>query len=278
MGVQLTDKQIDTWVEADPPWMWAVTSQTTGQSVCLEGVFTQSWYQGRGVYGGVLAALGMRAMQLIEPERSPRSFTLHCLNPAQIGKGMVKAELISRGGRVSHLRALLWAGDTVIGHATATFATARKSGLTQTPEAPPQVPVPQDVPEFPAHIPMVPEFTRQLSYRYCLGSLPYAHAPEAILGGWCDFRAGFPIDFPMISALLDIWPPAMFACLKSPIPAASVDFSYHFLCPDLSTIKRPFLYQGKVLSIVDGYAEERNWLWDAEGTAIAVARQLVALG
>lgn len=274
----MTEGPLERLVEPEAPWLWPVTSEVEGRSVQLEGELGQRWYQGRGVYGGVLAALSVRAMQRLEPERPLRSFTLHCLNPALVGPGRVTAELVSRGGRVSHLCARLWSGDLPVGAASATFALARKSGLMSPPEPAPVALSPEQAPEVPTGLPFVPAFTDQLSYRYCLGSLPYSGAAVATLGGWCDFRAGFEVDYPMIAALLDAWPPAMFASLKAPMPAASVDFSYHLLCTDLRALQRPFLYRGEVLSIVDGYAEERNWLWDANGTPVAVARQLVALG
>jgi len=265
-------------VDESAPWRWELVERDEGRSLTLEGPLTEAWFQGRGVYGGVLAALSVYAMQQLEPDRPPRTLTLHCPNPAPVGRGRVQASLVSRGGRVSHLRAELWSGETPIGVATATFALPRKSGLSQAAEAPPDVPAPEAVPEVPQGLPIVPIFTEQLSYRYCVGGLPYSGAEEPVTGGWCDFRAGFEVDYPMIAALLDIWPPAMFASLKGPLPAASVDFSYHFLATELSALERPFLYRGEVLSIVDGYAEERDTLWDAQGRPVAVARQLIALG
>lgn len=274
----MTEVQPSNGLALEAPWRWPVIELVAGSHALLEGEFTQPWYQGRGAYGGVLAALCVHAMELVEPARALRTFTLHCLNPALVGPARVKAELLSRGGRVSHLRAQLWAGETPVGHASATFALPRKSGLMRGAEPAPHVPPPHEVPEVPAGIPFVPEFTKQLSYRYCIGALPYSGAQTPVLGGWCDFRAGFEVDYPMIAALLDIWPPAMFASLKAPLVAASVDFSYHLLSADLSALKRPFLYKGESRSIVDGYAEERDWLWDANGTPVAVARQLIALG
>ena len=100
-----------------------------------------------------------------------------------------------------------------------------------------------------------------------------------MIGGWCRFRADYSITYPYIAALLDSWPPALFPTLKAPQRAASVDFSYHFLCPPekLRTLQLPFLYKGEVISLYEGYAEERNWLWDRNGSAVAVARQLYAI-
>ena len=69
-----------------------------------------------------------------------------------------------------------------------------------------------------------------------------------------------------------------FPSLKAPIPAASVELTYHFLQTDLSILHRPFIYKGLVQFAQDGYAEERDFIWDSNGTPIASARQWVALG
>ena len=98
------------------------------------------------------------------------------------------------------------------------------------------------------------------------------------MGGWCELRQKLPLSYPYLACILDAWAPAVFPTLKAPIRAASVDFTYHFLLSreELLTLKLPFLYRGEVLSLNEGYAEERDYLWDLEGKAIATARQLYA--
>ena len=265
------------------PWAWSeapIIADAPSPAVArAEGVFERSWYQGRGAYGGVVAALAMRAMQRLEPDRPPRTFTLHFTAPAVEGPGEVSARVMSVGRKVSHLSAEVRAQGQLAGFASATFALPRESMINAPASPPPQAPHFSEVPVLDSRL-MPPSltFTKNVDFRFCVGHLPYSKAPESVVGGWCDFKGEPPLDFPMLAALLDVWPPAIFVSLSGLKMAASVDLTYHFIADDLSQLKRPFLYRGEALSVTDGYVEERDELWDAEGRPIATARQLIAVG
>jgi acyl-CoA thioesterase len=262
---------------ASSPWGWTRTDQSSS-SLILEGRLGREWYQGRGVYGGIIAALFMEAMIPLAASRPPRTLTLHFCAPAVEGKGRISVRLESKRKSVSHLRATLEGESGLIATASATFALPRTCQWTHLAAPPPSMPDRETVPEVPLGFPLMPDYCQFLSYRFCLGDPPYSQSDSPLVGGWFDFRQKYPLNFSLIAALLDAWPPACFPSLKAPIPAASVDLTYHFLTTDLSTLQRPFIYKGSVQSASDGYAEERDFLWDAQGTPIASARQWVALG
>ncbi len=276
-------------------WEWRERPAADGE-LALEGALTRDWYQGRGVFGGVQAAALLDAMarlsDRLHPGRPPRTLTVRCLAPATEGAARVVARVDRAGGKVLHLSATLrrvaqqgegeGEGEgELIAAATATFGLARESGLTHPAEPAPPAPPPEEVREVPPGLPLMPRFTQHLSFRFCLGAPPYARAATPELGGWCDLRAPHntrPLDFPTLALLLDAWPPAHFASLSAPMAAASVEFSYHFLVTDPAALERPLLFKARSMSAVDGYSEERGWLWDRAGRPVAVARQLVALG
>ena len=259
------------------PWKWKCIEQSSS-SLLLEGNFSSDWYQGRGVYGGVIAALFMEAMIPLADARSPRTLTIHFCAPAVLGSASLSAQVESKRKSVSHLRAKLIGKGGLIATASATFALPRTCQWSYPAEPVPSLPPQETIAEVPANFPLMPDYCRYLSYRFCLGDPPYSQSKTPLVGGWFDFRENYPINFPLIAALLDAWPPACFPSLNAPIPAASVDLTYHFLTSDLSRIERPFIYKGCVQSASDGYAEERDFLWDAHGVPIASARQWVALG
>jgi acyl-CoA thioesterase len=287
-------EQINPELGYELPWLWRALNsgpshELTPAQVSYEGHFDKAWYQGRGAYGGVVAAVAMRAMQRLCPHRPPRTFTMHFTSPALEGPGAASAQVVSEGGKVTHLSAQVKLGSqttaeqgeegALVAFASATFAQARESELHYAPADAPQAPHYSSIPEVPFELmPPTLAFTRFVSYRFALGQPPLSRAPKAVVGGWCDFKGEPPLDFPLLAALLDVWPPAIFSTMSRFTRAASVDLTYHFFVQELSTLKRPFLYHGEVLSMVDGYAEERNVLWDAEGTLIASARQLIAVG
>ena len=259
------------------PWHWN-TSLSTSHSVNLEGILSSTWYQGRGVYGGIIAALFMEAFIQLVPKRSPRTLTIHFCAPALEGPAQVKAHLEKEGKSVSHLRGTLEGDSGLMATASATFALPRSVQWSYSSDPFPEIPPWQEVPEVPKNFPLMPAYCNEMSFRFCLGDPPYSGSAHPLLGGWCDFRESYPIDFSLIAALLDAWPPACFPSLKKPVPAASVDLTYHFLTQDLSRLSRPFVYKGFVQSAEAGYLEERDFLWDAQGHPIASSRQWIALG
>ena len=280
-------------IEGREPWIWTkgdadLHEELDGQhlrSQCFEGSFTEHWYQGRGVYGGLSAAVILHAMQQMEPNRSPRTFTLHCPKPVLNKPTIVKTEIEYRGGKVTHLSGrLLQKGEddtyTMVAFASASFGEARSFNRNYPAEVAPQAPRPHEVVEVPKESPIMPAFCKHFTYRFCLDALPYTGDKIAALGGWIDLREDYVLSFPYIATLLDAWPPAVFSTLKAPLRAASIDFTYHFLCNEqqLVSLEKPFLYRGKQFSLADGYAEERNWLWDAKGLPVGTARQLYAIG
>ena len=167
----------------------------------------------------------------------------------------------------------------VLAFASASFGAPRRFTEERVAEQAPTVSPVESVMELPLNTPMMPPFCQHFRYRFCWDALPYTRQADAFIGGWCELRNPLLISYPYIAAILDAWAPALFPTLKAPMRAASVDFSYHFLCTpeQLSKLTTPFLYRGEVLSLYQGYAEERNWLWDATGIPVATARQLYAI-
>ena len=89
------------------PWKWQLidnnlqTQQESSKS--FTGFFGEEWYQGRGVFGGLTAAVLLEAMLVEEPLRSPRSFTIHCTSPVISGEAVVQVFTEHRGKKVTHL-------------------------------------------------------------------------------------------------------------------------------------------------------------------------------
>lgn len=264
------------------PWLWRESHATSGE-IELHGELDQSWYQGRGVFGGITAAAILKSMLCLESDRSPRSLTVQCVAPAVAGPAKVMTRREHEGKRVSHLSSRLYCGhhdqEKLVALAYASFGSFRSAEHELEPQAPPSLPDPNKVPEAP-FLPSMPAFCQHVSYRYCLGGFPYSGHAEPKLGGWCDLKDAGPVSLPYLAALLDAWAPALLPTLQQPMRAASIDFSYHFYVKpsEVEQLQRPFMYVGEVISIVDGYAEERDLLWDASGRPVASSRQLIALG
>jgi acyl-CoA thioesterase len=246
-----------------------------------EATADPSWYQGRGVYGGLTTAwLGQALATLPRAGRAPRTLTIHCCAPVVAGPVEIYAQLDREGASVTHTSGRLVQGGNTVATALATFAGPRKApeAPTRAPRSAPAVPPPDAAFPLPKGPPM-PAFTDHVDYRFTHGAPPYTGAVDPLLGGWGRFVGDVVPDFGMIAALADIWPPAELSAMRAPRPAATVDMTLRFAAlPEPGTAPDAwYLYEVQAGAAGEGYAEESAWLWGPDGRLLVRVDQLVAL-
>ncbi|MEQ9079799.1 MAG: thioesterase family protein [Sandaracinaceae bacterium] len=243
------------------------------------GQLREAWYQGRGVYGGVVAALLVDAMGACADDRPIRGLDVAFCAPATAGPATIDVEILRAGRNVAQLGARLTREGLLIATGRATFARPRRSALEYTDPASPPFPPPAEVEDGPAAL-YVPEFCQHFEFRQALGAAPFGGAGEPRLGGWCRPREPHPCDARLVVALLDAWAPAALGLAESWTGAASIELgvSFHRALPDLSVPHDAFYaFEARSRVVGDGYADERSTLWDHQGLPLASARQVVAL-
>lgn len=248
------------------------------------GLFTAtiptSWYQGRGAFGGLLAAQVLRAMRAVAADdaRVPRSLTVHFCAPVKEGGHRIAVTLERAGASVSHMTARVTQQDGVVAVATCTLAAARPGPVTYLDVEAPSV-VPWREQEALPFNPMMPVFTQHYAFRFCGGGLPYSGGDRAEVMAWLEPRVPTPLDPPHMVSLLDALPPAVLSRITDMRMGASVDFTVHFLdvSPRPGPMTEPVLLHSRSVQGADGYTEELVRLFSAEGRLLAQCRQLVAL-
>ena len=242
------------------------------------GRIPEGWGQGRATYGGVQSAILLQTMQsLVEPDRVPRTLTVHFVGPLGREPATATARIEGAGGSVSHASARLVEGETLKALATASFGRARDHAFT-APAAPMPAladPVAFAFPQGPG----IPEFTRYV-YMHLTEGMPYGGAEQPRFAGWVRFRDPEPPDAPLLAALADIWPPAPIATFREPRPSSSVDLTYHFLEPTpVAGVAEDawYAFEATTAHARDGYAEERGRVWAPDGRALVSVRQLRAV-
>lgn len=240
------------------------------------GEIDPTWLQGRGAFGGLVAAIILRGMASLT-DRPPRTLTVHFCGPAT-GALVLAVEVVSAGRSVTQLSARITHGDAVVATALATFAVGRES---PTLDADP----PPGAPPWPAGVslagaPFAPTFVRNhFDLRFSLGERLFSSAARAETGGRVRFQETPPDDATAIVALLDAWPPGVFPVLSKPVVASSVDLTCHFFrsLPDPAVdVGGAFQFLKRCEQIGEGYAEERGTLWTEAGLPVARVRQLYA--
>ncbi len=241
----------------------------------------ESWYQGRGAFGGLTAAALLEAMSAVidDERRRPRSLTVHFAAPLPACKHILEVRVERLGARVTHLGARVLTDDKVSALASATFAATRDAPLAYHDAKAPVVPPFETVPAVGV-TPLLPAFCQHFEYRFCVGQVPYSGAEEARTGGWIRPRSHERLTYALAAALLDAYPPAVLARASSVTPAVSVDMTVDFFEPlPLANGHKDgrALIDARSRFCAGGYADELAELWSEDGQLLAQCRQLVAL-
>jgi acyl-CoA thioesterase len=243
-----------------------------------------SWHQGRGAFGGLLAAKMLAVMRedVNDAARIPRSLTLHFCAPA-VGELELATEVVRVGSRVTHATARLTGETGVTTFGSASFAKDRPQAEHYVLAEMPAVAPASSKPELPPGIPGMPAFFEHVDARFVGPRMPFSSAPstDATLAAWVRLREPAPVDASVAALLLDALPPAISVTFSTPRALASVDFTIHFF----SRFDRPedtAPEEHRLVAITsrwadDGYTEELRDLWSPRGVLLAQCRQLIAL-
>lgn len=246
----------------------------------FEGRIDRGWWVIRGPNGGYVAAIVLRAlMERVEPDRAPRSLTVHYTAPPAEGPVRIETRVERVGRSLSTVSARMLQGDRVLAIALGAFSKPRVGPSfdhAPRPEAPP----PEQCAPFAGRI----EMNARYEYRHALGALPGSGAAQALIGGWIRSAEPRLVDAPLVAAITDAWPPACFAPVLTPEgigPVPTVDLTIHFrrdlplegAAPEdfyLAVFRSRFAEQG--------FVEEDGEVWSRDGRLLAQSRQLAVIG
>lgn len=244
------------------------------------GEVPAQWMQGRASFGGLVAAVGLRALRsVIDDGRAPRSIHTSFFAPLGPGPARVTAQLVRRGRFVTHGRAELWQAGSVLAQIIATFADDRDSGVVVAGPPRPERPGPEGLAELPFIQGVIPEFTRFFAFRWTDGSMPFSGAKTPGVGGWCRHRSDPGTDpHVALMGLLDAWPPPVVPMLEHPAPSSSVTWNTLFYdVPAVIDAEQWWWYGSEAIAAGHGYAGMRARIYGPSGRLAATVEQLVAV-
>lgn len=241
-----------------------------------------AWYQGRGAFGGLVAALFLRAIAAKSGAdgRPFRTLTCHFCAPAEAGPVRIEVEVQRASSAVSHITARMLQGGGVVAIATATRARARDVGVAFRDRVMPAVPALEDTHSLDLSR-GGPVFAQHFDFRFAYGSAPFSGASEAVFGGWLRHHNPGLLDAPLAAAYADAWMPAMFTRFTEMRPVATVALTYYFFTDFAPGIEAAngdaVLVTSRSDVCADGYAEQSNEVWTRSGALVMTAIQLLAV-
>ncbi len=238
------------------------------------------WSAPMGPNGGYLAAIVLRAMvaQVADPDREPRSLTLHYLRAPADGPVTLDVTVERAGRSLSTVSARLQQDGRLCSVAVGAVGTACPTAADFTTPAPVAAPW-DEIEPWPIHEAM-PAISHRLSIRPAIGAAPFSGADEPVSGGWVSLRRPAPVDAVLLALLVDAWLPSVFPVLTMPVGAPTIDLTVHFRNPRAAAAHPadvPLLSVFSATTSHDGYFEEDGGIWTPDGTLLAQSRQLALL-
>ncbi|HEV7938944.1 MAG TPA: thioesterase family protein [Solirubrobacteraceae bacterium] len=252
---------------------------TTGEALFAAEI-ASGWRAGRGPHGGYLAAMLLRALTAAvdDPERTPRSLTIHYTRAPDPGPIAIRTVIEREGRSLSTLSARMEQGGRVTALALAAFSVPwRSPGANELPMPELGPPDEQRV-STPKLFKGAPEFTDHLVMQPRVGAIPFSGSGAPMrIGGWIGLPEERPVDALSLALFCDAWFPPSFIALDQPAISPTIDLTIHFrqsmsacdcdpaaLC--LSVFDTRLLF--------DGLFEEDGVIWAPDGTVLAQSRQL----
>lgn len=253
----------------------------------------ETWGQGRAVYGGLVAALGLRrARGLLASRADPRSgpaeetprpsrvrgVHVWFTGPLAPGPVEVQAQLLRAGKSAISVESRLIQEGQERASVRVVMGTARPSEVRVPSPPAPDLPAPETAPETPFMEGVMPGFLRFFDVRWTSGDYPYSGSKNPIIEGWARCRMEGASGVEALALLADVWPSPAVPMLSSFAPASSMTWTLDIVGDlDSLDVTEWSRYSASLDAFGDGYGYMTAWNWGADGRPLARSTQLVAV-
>lgn len=233
------------------------------------------WLQGRTLFGGLQAVIGLAAMRTLAPDAPLRSLQVTFLAPVPGGPVRAAARMLRSGKNTAHVEARIADGDT-LALMVGVFGMPRASAVEVRPQQPAVATTKAiELPWIPG---ATPNFTQHFKARWIVGAPPRAGvtgADSVIELGMRD--EGRATEFHVV-AMADFIPPIALSHLKEMVPAASLSWMLELLPEDVSALPlEGWRVDAQMTAAHGGYTHQSLVLWGPGGVPVALGRQTMVV-
>lgn len=246
-----------------------------------EMMVPEGWGQGRATFGGLVAAILIRHMQVqLGDDAAPvRSFSLSFVAPMVPGPLALEATVLRSGKSVTQVQVAGSQEGQVVAMMLVSLGRPRASALAVPASPAPRWQPPEACFQVSHAEGRMPGFLRYFDLFYADDNLPLSGAASPDFKGYMRFkeRSRFQ-DAATLACLVDTWPPSVIPMLSKPAPMSSLTWTMEFLV-DPATLPRVDCWQYDVVTdaFADGYGQNRSRIWDDTGRPVAFSRQTIAV-
>ena len=234
------------------------------------------WLQGRTLFGGMQAIVGLAAMRSLVPEAPLRSLQVTFLAPVPGGPVTARANVLRSGKSATHVEARIVDGDKTLALLVGVFGLPRPSSVALRPQQP------VVMPEKPVQIPFIPgvtpNFTQHFKARWIVGSPPYSGAtrPDNVIELALRDQ-GRATEYHVV-AMADFIPPIALSWLTTPTAAASLTWMLELLAEDVGSLALDgWRIDAQMTAAHSGYINQSLVLWGPGGVPVALGRQAMVV-
>ena len=236
----------------------------------------EDWLQGRTLFGGMQAVVGIAAMRTVAPPTPLRSLQMTFLAPVPGGPVRATARVLRSGKSATHVEARLVDGDNTLAIMVGVFGASRTSRIALHPRQPAVSSAkPIELPWIPG---VVPNFTQHFRARWVAGAPPLAGvaSPESVIELAMRDR-GNATEYHAI-AMADFIPPIALTYLTEMVPAASLSWMLELLDADFPSLPlEGWRVDAQMMAAHDGYTHQSLVLWGPGGVPVALGRQTMVV-
>lgn len=234
----------------------------------------EDWLQGRSLFGGLQAAIGVRAMRSLVAASLPlRTLQMTFMAPVAAGTVRAQAAVLRTGRSTTHVEANLFEHDQRLATLIAVFGQARESRVHHAPQQP-LIETAHVAPRLPWVEGITPAFTRHFRARWLRGGLPYSGDESRQTSVRVDLVDAGPTTELHLLAIADFIPPVALSLLKAPAPGSSLTWMIELPELDYSAMSLSgWRVDSEMVAAEAGYTSQSSRIWTPHGQLAALSRQ-----
>jgi acyl-coenzyme A thioesterase PaaI-like protein len=229
------------------------------------------WAQGRSVFGGLQAALAVRAMRAhVDPAIPLRTLQATFVAPSA-GRLEARATVLRTGSSATHVEARITSDSGLSTIVIGVFGKARTSAIAVMPVQPEvaRPPKPFKLPYIPG---LSPAFLQHFDATYLRGSIPFSGGTDPKIVIEIDLRDDGPAGEAQAIAISDLVPPIGLLLLSRPANGGTLTWMLELLA-DQFPAPRGWRVDAELIAGRDGYTSQSLVVWGPDGAPLALGRQ-----